>query len=86
MPQPLIQVRNACRTFDSQAGPVHALANVDLDVGAGERLAVVGRSGSGKSTLLNVLGGLDRAILPLLVLYLLGSGSAKLLFAPRPSP
>lgn len=39
---------------------VDALADVDLDVGDGEWLAVVGPSGSGKSTLLNLIGGLDR--------------------------
>ncbi len=37
------------------------LAGADLDVHAGEVVAVLGRSGSGKSTLLHILGGLDRA-------------------------
>ena len=40
---------------------VRVLAGVDLDVFAGELVAIVGRSGSGKSSLLHVLGGLDRA-------------------------
>ncbi len=45
------------RLPDGELLPI--LADVDLTVGAGEHVAVVGRSGSGKSTLLNVLGLLD---------------------------
>lgn len=41
-------------------GQIHVLRNVNLDVGKGETLAVVGPSGSGKSTLLNIIGTLDR--------------------------
>jgi lipoprotein-releasing system ATP-binding protein len=39
---------------------IHVLRDLDLDVGAGEMLAIVGASGVGKSTLLHLLGGLDR--------------------------
>jgi ABC-type lipoprotein export system ATPase subunit len=49
----------SCRSVSVvHEGGVHALADVDLDVGQGDRIALTGRSGSGKTTLLHVLGGL----------------------------
>ncbi len=47
------------KTYETEAGVVHALRNVDLRVGRGESIAVMGPSGSGKTTLLNCLSGLD---------------------------
>lgn len=56
-----IQVRALTKVYATGAGEVHALRGVDLDIGRGETLVLLGPSGSGKSTLLNILGGLDRA-------------------------
>ncbi len=57
---PVLRSRGLCREYGSQAGLVRAVERVDLDVAAGETLAVTGPSGCGKSTLLHLLGGLDR--------------------------
>jgi len=56
----LISLRGVGKTYASPAGAFQALAAVDLTIGRGEFVAVVGQSGSGKSTLLNLLGGIDR--------------------------
>ncbi len=57
--EPVLSLRGVTRDFPGNP-PVHALLSTDLDVAAGDYLAVVGPSGSGKSTLLNQLGLLDR--------------------------
>src|ERR1700756_2017862 len=54
----IIRVRGLTKTFHVGDVDVPALRGVDLDVGRGEFLAIVGPSGSGKSTLFNILGGL----------------------------
>ncbi|MDO7882231.1 ABC transporter ATP-binding protein [Salinibacterium soli] len=55
-----LRAENLSRTFRSEAGDVHALTDVSLEVSSGQLLVVRGPSGSGKTTLLTLLGGLDR--------------------------
>lgn len=56
---PLLDVRDVTMRFQTAGGPLTALENVSLSVGAGELVALVGPSGSGKSTLLAIVAGLE---------------------------
>jgi putative ABC transport system ATP-binding protein len=55
----LIELIDVCKIYHSSAGEFKALNNVNLQVKAGEFIAIVGKSGSGKSTLINTITGID---------------------------
>jgi ABC-type lipoprotein export system ATPase subunit len=56
----LIELRDVLKVYQSAAGTFTALKSVDLAIGRGEFVAIIGKSGSGKSTLLNMITGIDR--------------------------
>jgi putative ABC transport system ATP-binding protein len=57
----VLSVRNLTKNYRSAGEQVTVLRGVNLNVAAGERVALTGESGSGKSTLLHLIAGLDRA-------------------------
>jgi len=56
----VIELAGITRTYEVGGRPVRALRGLDLVIGDGEYVSIMGPSGSGKSTLLNILGCLDR--------------------------
>lgn len=56
----LIELRQIEKIYHTNAGDFTALRGVNLQVNAGEFLAIIGKSGSGKSTILNMITGVDR--------------------------
>jgi lipoprotein-releasing system ATP-binding protein len=57
---PFLEAHGVVKSYPVGGRPLTVLRNLDLEVAAGEMVAIVGASGVGKSTLLHVLGGLDR--------------------------
>ncbi|SEL50676.1 putative ABC transport system ATP-binding protein [Pseudoxanthomonas sp. GM95] len=57
----LVSIRNLSKTYQRGPEKVQVLHGLDLDIAAGDFVALMGPSGSGKTTLLNLIGGLDSA-------------------------
>jgi ABC-type lipoprotein export system ATPase subunit len=56
----LIELHRVEKVFQSAAGEYRALKGIELEIGRGEFVGIIGRSGSGKSTLINMITGIDR--------------------------
>ncbi len=56
---PVIEVRDLKKTYRTARGALDLFAGLNLEIAAGEMVAIVGQSGAGKSTLLHILGALD---------------------------
>src|SRR5258707_3589124 len=56
---PIIELRSVTKVYSTESGDFHALNRINMQVGEGEFLGIVGKSGAGKSTLLNMITGVD---------------------------
>ncbi len=56
----LIDINGLSKSYGAGPGEIRVLDNIEMEIGAGETIAVLGASGAGKSTLLNLMGALDR--------------------------
>ena len=55
----ILEVKNICKTYQSQNGEIEALKDINFNVKEGEYISIIGPSGCGKSTLLSIIAGLE---------------------------
>src|SRR3972149_3928931 len=60
MAEPIVKLRDVAKSYYRDSLEIPVLKDIDLEIPAGEFLALMGPSGSGKTTLLNLLAGIDR--------------------------
>lgn len=60
MSSPIISTKQLSKSYNDGVAKIEVLKALDLEISAGDRIAIIGPSGSGKSTLLHLLGGLDK--------------------------
>jgi putative ABC transport system ATP-binding protein len=60
MPQPLLTIRHLVKTYSRGEQLIPVLSDINLDIAAGDYVALMGPSGSGKTTLLNLIAGIDK--------------------------
>ncbi|WP_156041999.1 ABC transporter ATP-binding protein [Bradyrhizobium sp. URHD0069] len=77
-PSAAIELHNVTKIYETASREqVHALSNINLDVGAGEFVSVLGASGCGKTTLLRIIGGLEGGYAGKLTLHGRGGDNSR---------
>ena len=76
-PEPIIQVRDLVKVYETGAGGFTAIDGISLDVHRGEFLGVIGKSGAGKTTLLNLISGVSEVTSGEVLFYPRDNGSRR---------